>query len=278
MKKTAAGRLFSFSKQLFQKIKLDDVQGISAQLTYYLILSLFPFLIFIMTLIGYAHISVEDKIRDLEQIMPAEAISIIEEILKDVSDGRSQALLSFGMLATLWAASKGINAIIKGLNRAYDIEENRVFWKIRGIAFLATLFIGFVVLLSILLLVLGTWLKTQVFLLVDLPYGFQKIWDLLQYAIPLFVLFIVFTLLYWIAPSRRLTLKEVMPGAMFATIGWIITSVLFSVYVNQFSNFTETYGSLGGVTVLLIWLYISSIIILAGGEINAILMKRSLKR
>ncbi|KWX76773.1 ribonuclease [Paenibacillus riograndensis] len=278
MKKSAAARAFSFSRQLYQKMKLDDVQGISAQLTYYLILSLFPFLIFIMTLIGYAHISVEDKIRDLEQIMPAEAISIIEEILKDVAEGRSQALLSFGMLATLWAASKGINAIIKGLNRAYDIEESRVFWKIRGIAFLATLFIGLVVLLSILLLVLGTWLKTQVFLLIDLPYGFQKIWDLLQYAVPLFVMFLVFTLLYWIAPSRRLTLKEVMPGAMFATLGWIITSILFSVYVNQFSNFTETYGSLGGVMILLIWLYISSIIILAGGEINAILMKRSLKR
>ncbi|OKP72214.1 ribonuclease [Paenibacillus sp. P3E] len=278
MKKTAARRAISFSKELYQKIKLDDVQGISAQLTYYLILSLFPFLIFIMTLIGYAHISVEDKIRDLEQIMPAEAISIIQEILKDVAEGRSQALLSFGMLATLWAASKGINAIIKGLNRAYDIEESRFFWKIRGIAFLATLFIGLVVLLSILLLVLGSWLKTQVFLLVDLPYGFQKIWDLLQYAVPLFIMFIVFTLLYWIAPSRRLRLKEVMPGAMFATLGWIITSTLFSIYVNQFSSFTETYGSLGGVTVLLIWLYISSIIILAGGEINAILRNRTLKR
>ncbi|OKP94227.1 YihY/virulence factor BrkB family protein [Paenibacillus sp. P46E] len=278
MKKTATRRAISFSKQLYHKIKLDDVQGISAQLTYYLILSLFPFLIFIMTLIGYAHISVEDKIRDLEQIMPAEAISIIEEILKDVAEGRSQALLSFGMLATLWAASKGINAIIKGLNRAYDIEESRVFWKIRGIAFLATLFIGLVVLLSILLLVFGSWLKTQVFLLVDLPYGFQKIWDLLQYAVPLSIMFIVFTLLYWIAPSRRLRLKEVMPGAMFATLGWIITSTLFSVYVNQFSSFTETYGSLGGVMVLLIWLYISSIIILAGGEINAILMNRTLKR
>jgi membrane protein len=277
MSRSSAGGardVFNFIKQLWQKIKADDVQGVSAQLTYYLILSLFPFLIFIMTLIGYAHISLEDKIQQLEQIMPAEAVSIIEEILQDVSEGRSQALLSFGMLATLWAASKGINAIIKGLNRAYDIDESRVFWKIRGIAFLATLTIGFVVLLSILLLVLGTWLKTQVFLLTDLPYGFQKLWDLLQYAVPLLVLFIVFTLLYWIAPSRRLNLREVMPGALFSTLGWIITSVLFSIYVNQFSDFTKTYGSLGGVMILLIWLYISSIIILAGGEINAILHKR----
>ncbi|MEK4064185.1 MULTISPECIES: YihY/virulence factor BrkB family protein [Paenibacillus] len=271
--KDAAG-VFSLMKQLFQKIKLDDVQGISAQLTYYLILSLFPFLIFIMTLIGYAHISIEDRIAELQQIMPAEAVSIIEEILQDVSEGRSEALLSFGMLATLWAASKGINAIIKGLNRAYDIDESRVFWKIRGIAFLATMIIGVVVLLSILLLVLGSWLKTQIFLLADLPYGLQKVWDLLQYIIPLFVLFVVFTLLYWIAPSRRLTLKEVMPGAMFSTIGWIITSILFSIYVNQFSDFTKTYGSLGGVMILLIWLYISSIIILVGGEINALLFNR----
>lgn len=271
--KDAAG-VFSLMKQLFQKIKLDDVQGISAQLTYYLILSLFPFLIFIMTLIGYAHISIEDRIAELQQIMPAEAVSIIEEILQDVSEGRSEALLSFGMLATLWAASKGINAIIKGLNRAYDIDESRVFWKIRGIAFLTTMIIGVVVLLSILLLVLGSWLKTQIFLLADLPYGLQKVWDLLQYIVPLFVLFVVFTLLYWIAPSRRLTLKEVMPGAMFSTIGWIITSILFSIYVNQFSDFTKTYGSLGGVMILLIWLYISSIIILVGGEINALLFNR----
>ncbi|MEK4007843.1 YihY/virulence factor BrkB family protein [Paenibacillus sp. FSL H3-0333] len=268
---------FKFIKQLWVKINDDDVQGIAAQLTYYLILSLFPFLIFIMTLIGYANISLEKNIGQLEQIMPAEAISIIEEILQDVSAGRSQTLLSFGMLATLWAASKGINAIIKGLNRAYEIDESRVFWKIRGIALLATLTIGFVVLLSILLLVLGSWLKTQVFLLVDLPYGFQKLWDLLQYAIPLLVMFIVFTLLYWIAPSRRLALREVMPGALFTTIGWITTSILFSVYVNQFSDFSKTYGSLGGVTVLLIWLYISSFIILAGGEINAVLLNRKVK-
>lgn len=136
--------------------------------------------------------------------------------------------------------------------------------------------IGLVVLLSILLLVFGSWLKTQVFLVADLPYGLNKLWDLLQYAVPLFVMFVVFTLLYWIAPSRRLRLKEVMPGALFSTLGWIITSVLFSVYVNQFSDFTKTYGSLGGVMILLIWLYISSIIILVGGEINAILLNRKI--
>lgn len=256
-------------RQLLRKIKNDDVQGLSAQLTFYLILSLFPFLIFIMTLVGYANITMSDKIKYLEEIMPAEAVAIVEEIIQEVSEGRSQALLSFGMLATLWTASRGINAVIKGLNRAYDIEENRVFWRLRGLSLLATLAVGLVILLSTLLLVFGSWLKKQVFLLTDLPYIFYQLWNLLQYAVPLLVMFIVFTLLYWIAPNRRIPYKTVLPGAAFTTISWITASVLFSVYVSRFSDFTKTYGSLGGVTVLLLWLYISSIIVLVGGEINA---------
>lgn len=274
MKKASKMGFFVFLRHLFQKIKNDDVQGISAQLTYYLILSFFPFLIFIMTLIGYADISMGEKIKYLEEIMPTEAVTIIEEIVKEVSEGRSQALLSFGMLATLWTASKGINAIMKGLNRAYDIEENRVFWKVRGISLLATLVIGLVILLSTLLLIFGSWLKTKLFLLTHLPYGLYQLWSLLQYAIPLLIMFIVFSLLYWIAPNRRITYKEVLPGAAFTTISWITTSVLFSIYVNQFGDFTKTYGSLGGVTILLIWLYFSSMILLIGGEINAILLHR----
>ncbi|MGF7047796.1 membrane protein [Paenibacillus sp. DS2015] len=267
-------RGIDFFKQLYKKIKDDDVQAISAQLTYYLILSAFPFLIFIMTLIGYANISIEDKVSTLEDIVPAEAISIIEEILKEVAQGRSQTMLSFGMLATLWAASRGINAIIKGLNKAYDIDENRSFWKIRGISILATLVLSIVILLSGLLLVFGGWVGDQLFILLSYPSGFREVWGLLQYVVPLLVMTSVFTLLYYIAPSRKMTFKEVIPGAIFATIGWITTSVLFSTYVNRFGDFTRTYGSLGGVMILLIWLYISSIIILIGGEINATLVSR----
>ncbi|WP_438350470.1 YihY/virulence factor BrkB family protein [Paenibacillus sp. FA6] len=263
-----------FLKQLYSKIKENDVQSVSAQLTFYLILSFFPFMIFIMTLVGYANISVEDRINDLREIMPAEAITIIEEILKEVSVGRSQSLLSFGMLATLWAASRGINGIIKALNKAYDIEENRALWKVKGISFLATLVIGIVVLLSILLLVFGSWVGDQLFLLFHLPEGLHQLWNLLQYMVPLLVMVIVFTLVYWIAPNRKMSYKEALPGAIFTTFGWIATSMLFSIYVSRFGEFTKTYGSLGGVIVLLIWLYISSMIILIGGVMNATLAFR----
>lgn len=272
MKKSRVAWFIDFSKQLFKKIRADDVQAISAQLTYYLILSFFPFLIFVMTLVGYANISMEDKISDLSEIMPLEAVSIIEEIVKEVSQGRSQALLSFGMLATLWAASRGINAIVKGLNKAYDLDEDRAFWKVRGISVLVTVVIGVIVLLSILLLVFGGWVGDQLTLLFQFSERLHRLWNLLQYGIPLIVMTVVFTFLYLFAPNRRITFREALPGAIFTTIGWITTSFIFSLYVNQFGNFTKTYGSLGGVMILLIWLYISSIIILVGGEINATLV------
>ncbi|AOZ94434.1 YihY/virulence factor BrkB family protein [Paenibacillus crassostreae] len=274
MKKGKVAWCIDFFKQLFKKIKNDDVQAVSAQLSFYLILSLFPFLIFIMTLVGYANISMEDRILDLAEILPAEAILIMQEIVKEVAEGRSQALLSFGMLATLWAASKGIDATFKGLNQAYDIEDDRAFWKVRAISLMGTLFIGLVILLSTLLLVFGSWLKDQVFHLFPIPYIFYQLWNLVQYALPLLIMIIVFTMLYWIAPNRKMSTREALPGAIFTTFGWITTTGLFSIYVNQFGDFTRTYGSLGGVMVLLTWLYISSMIILVGGEINATLVYR----
>jgi membrane protein len=175
------------------------------------------------------------------------------------------------MIATIWAASNGINAMIKGLNKAYDEEENRPFWKVRGISLLATLFLAVVILMSVFLLIFGKSIGEYLFKWMNYPDGFELIWGILKYAIPLIALMAVFTLLYWITPNRRLTFKEVLPGAIFTTLGWIISSLLFSFYVNQFGNYTKTYGSLGGVIVLLIWLYLSSIIIIFGGEINATL-------
>lgn len=277
MDKSRVAWLIDFFKQLYKKIKADDIQATSAQLTYYLLLSFFPFLIFIMTLVGYANISMIDKVDDLREIIPVQAVSIIEEIIKEVSEGRSQALLSFGMLATLWATSRCINAIIKGLNKAYDIEDNRRLWKVRVFSILGTFVIGIVVLLSILMIVFGNWVGNQLSFLFHFSDSIHRLWNFLQYMVPLLVMTVVFTFLYLIGPNQKITFKEALPGAAFTTLGWIITSITFSIYVNQFGNFTKTYGSLAGVMILLIWLYISSNIILIGGEINATLAHRKRK-
>ncbi|WP_172251919.1 YihY/virulence factor BrkB family protein [Saccharibacillus deserti] len=261
---------FDFGYRLFVRIRDDEVSGIGAQLAYYLLLSFFPFLIFLVTLVGYVDLSIEEMLRLARQFVPQAAMNTVEGILSEVTQGGG-ALLSIGMIATLWTASRGINAVIKGLNKAYDVEENRKFWQIRLVSMLSTLVLGVVLLVSVLLLVFGSWIGGQLNRLLSYPPGFERMWSLIQYSIPLVVLVAVFSALYWIAPNRQIRLREAVPGAVFATVGWILTSLAFSFYVNNFGNFTKTYGSLGGIIILLTWLYLSSIILIVGGEINATL-------
>lgn len=258
-----------FAECLLARYREDDVSSLGAQLTYYLILSFFPLLIFVVSVLGFAHQSANGLINDLVRILPTDTQPVVLDIFDEVSRNNSRALLSFGMLATIWAASSGVNAVIKGLNKAYDAEENRPYWKVKGISLLATLILAFVVVLSLFTLVFGERFGLYLFKLLHYPEPFLHIWGILKSLVPLSALFLVFLLLYRMAPNRKLTWKEVLPGTLFTTFGWIIASLSFSVYVNKFGHYSNTYGTLGGFIILLVWLYWTSIIILMGGEINA---------
>lgn len=264
-------KAIEFVHCLVSRFREDDVPSLSAQLTYYLILAFFPFLIFLVSVVGFAQLSADDLLAEFIRVLPSDSGTTVRDIIAEVTENRSGALLSIGMLATIWAASNGVNAIIKGLNKAYDEEENRPFWKVRGMSVLATLVLPIVIIISMVLLVFGKGIGEYLFEWMNYPDGFTLIWAAIKFAVPLIALFSVFMLLYRITPNRKLTWKAVIPGSLFTTVGWIVSSLLFSFYVNQFGNYTKTYGSIGGIIVLLIWLYWSSIIVLLGGEINATL-------
>jgi membrane protein len=264
-------RIFAFAEQMYCRYQDDEVGALGAQMTYYLILAFFPFLIFLMTIVSYTSVTTSDILANFSTIVARDTYTVIEDFINEILITKSTTLLSFGMIGTLWAASSGVMAIMKGLNKAYDEEEDRPFWKVRGISFLFTLAIGIVLLLSFVLLIFGKGIGEHVFKWLHFPDNFDTIWNLIKFFIPLITLFIVFIFLYQVTPNRRLTFKEVIPGSLFSTLGWIVTSVLFAFYVNHWGTYTKTYGSIGGVIVLLIWLYISSIIMLLGGEINATL-------
>lgn len=270
-KSSFVSKTFTFGKNMFARFRDDDVPALGAQLTYYLLLSFFPFLIFLVSLLGYLNLNGDDLISEFMRLLPEDGGTTVRSILSEVTVSSSGALLSIGMIGTIWAASNGINAIIKGINKAYDEEESRPFWKVRGIALIATLVLAVVIILVVALLVFGRVIGEYLFQTLDYPAGFEPVWAIVSYLLPFVAMILVFTLLYWITPNCRLNFREVLPGACFATVGWIATSILFSMYVSQFGNYTKTYGSLGGVIVLLIWLYLSSIIIVLGGEINAAL-------
>jgi membrane protein len=262
-------KTFEFVQCVVMRFREDDVPSLGAQLTYYLILAFFPFLIFLVSIVGFAHVSVDELLSDLIQVLPYETGQTVRSSINEATLNQNGTLLSFGMLATIWAASNGVNAIIKGLNKAYDEAETRPFWKVRGLSVLATLVLAIVILISILMLVFGNAIGQNLFQRMNYPAAFPRAWSILKLVVPLVSLFGVFFLLYRVIPNRRLSWRDVLPGSLFTTVGWIVSSLLFSFNVNQFGNYTKTYGSLCGIFVLLIWLYWSSIIMLLGGEINA---------
>lgn len=256
-------------KNLLLQIQEHEVTALAAQSTYYLVLSFFPLLIFIITLVSYTPLLSEEVIYKLEPFLPDETFQLVIQNVRTILDARSGALLSKGMLVTLLLASNGVAALVRGINKAYGNSEKRPFWKGRGLAILLTLALALVISTSLLLLVFGQLIGNYMFDFLGLPDFFRNIWAGARVTVSLAAMVMVFTFFYKVSPNCKVTLKESLPGAVFATLGWWVLSHGFAFYVNNFGNYSVTYGSIGAIIVLLTWLYLSSVVIILGGEINA---------
>lgn len=257
--------------KLYQRFKEHELTALAAQLTFYLVLAFFPFLIFLITLFSYAPVANDMPLDQLANLLPWDAYVQVRSIIEETLLARSQTLLSLGMIITLWAASTGVSALIHGINRAYCEKETRSFWKVRGLSLLFTLALALIILSAFVMLVLGRILGESLFTVLGADNYFAHIWSYLRYLIPLITMLLVFTLLYRFSPNLRLNSREVLPGSILASVGWIISSSVFAWYVEHFADYTLIYGSLGGIVILLMWLYLSSVVILLGGELNAVL-------
>lgn len=260
-----------FWKELFFRFNHDEVIGLSAQLAYFFLLSLFPFLIFLITLVGFLPISQDDVLGLVRRFAPGETMTLIENNLRIILEEKRGGLLSFGVMATIWSASNGINAIIRAMNRAYDVVENRSFLVSRLMAIFLTIGMIFVIIVALLLQVFGETIGLLVFTHLGISDSFITIWNAVRIIISSFIMVVILALLYFLAPNKRLHLKEVWVGAFVATVGWQLVSFAFSYFVSNFGNYSATYGSLGGIIVLLIWFYLSGMIIILGGELNAMM-------
>ncbi len=254
---------------LKQQFKKNELTALGAQLSYYLILSFFPFLIVLIVLLNFTPLTEGQTISQLSYILPDEVFQLTLTILDEIRSGLNATLLSASSLATIWAASKGTSALIKGLNKAYQVSENRSFFRLRAMGIVFTFALAFIIIFSLFFLVFGRFIGLAISEYLGFPEAFLSLWEYLRYGIPLLVLFFIFTLLFRIGPNYALGFRDVYPGAIFSTLGWIIISLIFSSYVNNYGAFSRLYGSIGAVIALLIWLNISSLIVLIGGEINA---------
>ncbi|WP_032122622.1 YihY/virulence factor BrkB family protein [Clostridium amazonitimonense] len=264
---------------LIKKFNEDEIFALASQLAYSLVLSFFPFLIFLLTIIGFLSLDSAQVLIALEAFLPNNVYELISSIVLDIVESQNGSLLSFSLILSIWSASTGFGAVIKGLNKAYDEQENRGFIRVKLISILFTVSIVAIIIVNLILLVFGNVIGG---LLLKYEYVSKDViiwvWGFLKYVIIIFTTNFLFAVLYRYTPARRLTWKEVIPGAVFTTVNWIIVSLGFSYYVNNFNNFSRFYGSIGAVIVLMIWVFLSSIIILLGGEINALIALMEKKR
>lgn len=273
LKKNKEKKWLLFLDQLAFRFKDDNVSSIGSQLAYYLVLSIFPFLIFLLNMVQFTPLASTDVLNSIVTVLPEDAQKMITDIVIGIIDGSSGTLLSISVLAGLWTASSGIMHLLKAINKAYDYKEHRSFVALKLISMVFTLVLALVIVLVFGSLIFGEVIGQKLFEFVNISSTFEVVWPILRIGISLIFMIITFTLLYKFGPSfpkgSRTSFKEALPGSIFVTLGWVGASLLFSFYVNNFGKYSVTYGSLGGIIVFLIWLYISSIIIVLGGEVNA---------
>lgn len=220
--------MIRFGKKLFKQISTNDVPGSAAQLAYFFLLSLFPFMIFLITLLGYMNIDEGRVLQFISTYAPSSTYEMISENLTAILGDRNSGLLSVSILGTLWAASNGVNTLMKAFNRAHHERERRSFLVSRMISILLTVSMILVIGVAFLLPVLGSAIGQYVFSIFGLSEGFLEIWETLRWIISSIIFFLVLSFLYLMAPSQRLKVKEVIWGALFGTLGWQLVSWLFS--------------------------------------------------
>lgn len=265
---------YGFIKELLIRIKKSDVSGLASQLAFFFLLSLFPLLIFLFTLLPYLNLDQSEIFIMIRDFAPESVATLLEDTLNDVLRNRNSGLLSFGIIATIWSAAKGMNALTRALNRSYYQEETRSFLIARGMSVVFTIMLIGVLIVALVLPVFGQQIGMLAFSYLGLAEGFLELWASLRLLLPPILIYCVFSLIYWLVPNLKLRYRSVILGSVFSTVGWIVTSLGFSFYVGNYGSYSNTYGSIGAIIVLMMWLYLSGIILMLGGQINAVMSER----
>jgi membrane protein len=261
-----------FLQELYNETMEDNVFNGAAALGFYLTLAIFPAMILLMTIIPYLPIEDVDKaIMDLlGQALPEEAYGMVEGVVEEVAGERRGGLLSFSLLGTIWAASTGMYAIMQQLNITYNVEEERSFVRARAIAILLSVLFGLLVIGAFTLIVLGgviqDWLGER--------FGFSDallmFFSAFRWVVIVLALLLGFAMIYRYAPNVEQKFSFITPGSVLGVVLLIVVSIGFTIYTRSFADYSATYGSIGAVIILMLWLYVAGLVILVGSEINAL--------
>jgi membrane protein len=261
-------------KRVWHEMNEDDVWGRAAQLSYYFLLALFPLLLVMMALLGiFADQGTElrnNLIAYLGQVMPASAGDLVKSTVEELSNASGAGKISFGLLATVWAASNGMGAISETLNTAYEVKETRPYWKTRLVAIGLTAALALLIISALALLLYGFQIADAIAIKAGLGDAFTITWKIVQWPIVLFFILVGFNLIYYFAPDiKKQEWKWVTPGAAIGVALWLLVSFGFKLYLSYFNSYSATYGSLGALIIMMLWFYFTGMAIMIGGEINS---------
>lgn len=263
-----------FLDQFLYRAVHHEVSTTGGQLAYFLILSIFPFLIALLNVLNFTPLASRDFIDSWLPYLPDAAQGIFLSFLGELNTASSASLLSLSLLGGLWSASSGIRQLIRAINKAFSGKETRSFLKLSLLAFTFTVALIIMIILLLFTQIFGARILDLVAQYLHPTEHFMNLASNLSKIIPLVYMFLTFCALYRFSPSiapRALPRKSVLPGAIFATLGIVLATMGFTFYVTNFGKYTITYGSLAGVILLFLWLYLMAIIIVLGGEVNATL-------
>lgn len=264
----------SYVKELMGEFKKDDVPLLAAAQSYYYLLSIFPMMILILTILPLLNIDSQAIVTLVQNTAPSGMTSVLEENILSIVETPRGGLFTIGLIGALWSASNGINAFINASNTAYDIEETRSFIKVRGLSIALTFGMVIALAVALILPIFGNLIIDFISSVVSLPPQTELLFQILRWVVALAVMSAVLLVLYRFAPNKKLKWKEILPGAITAAVLWQLISLAFSFYVSNFGNYSATYGSLGGIIILMLWFFLTGMILMIGAELNVIYHRR----
>lgn len=248
----------------------SEIGNTSVVVAYYLLLSLFPLLIAVGNILPYLQIDPNSVLPYMAEIIPETIFNDLKPAIKSLLTQSSGSLLSISALATLWSASQSINALQTAMNKAFGVEQRKNFILVR----LVSLFVIVLFLIAlggvVLILGLGQNILDLLEKVVHIPTDFIDTFEALKWPVTALGLFLALSLIYFVVPNVKLKSRSVFPGAIFATIGWLLLSQAFGIYITYFSSRVSGYQIIGSFIVLMLWLNFASTIIVLGGIINAV--------
>lgn len=260
-------------KRLYREFTEDEIFTRSAALSYYLFTALIPMTFFLVTVLGIFASQSEHLRTSLlsyfGSIMPPDAYSLLQKTLREISTNSSGFKLAFGLLVALWIGSGGMSSLMEALNRCYHVQDSRPYWKQKLVSIALTIAITALTVCALAIVFYGADIAQFAGARTGWSDFTVNLWRVAQWAVALGFVMSSFALIYFWAPDARQGWQWITPGSLIGVLAWIGASLLFRVYLHFYNSYSKTYGSLGAVIVLLLWLYISAMAILAGGEINS---------